>query len=71
MKKLIALALVMLMAAVCLSACSDRIMTTVDATEAPAVTEAPTAEPLVEATDELLPEATDEVVTEDAEVTLP
>lgn len=71
MKKLIALTLVMMMAAVCLSACSDKTMTTVDATEAPVVSAAPTATeaPVVEATDEALPQAT--VAAEDAETVLP
>lgn len=72
MKKLIALTLVMMMAAVCLSACSDKMMTTTPATEAPVATAAPTATAEPAATDEAMPQATEgTVVTEDAEVTLP
>ena len=70
MKKLIALTLVMMMAAVCLSACSDKMMTTTPATEAP--TAAPTATAAPAATEDVLPQATEgAVITEDAEVTLP
>ena len=69
MKKLIALTLVMIMAAVCLSACTDKMITTTPATEAPVVTAAPTATAEPAATAEVMPEAT--AVTEDAEVTLP
>ena len=72
MKKLIALTLVMILAALCLSACSDKMMTTTPATEAPIATAAPTATAMPETTDEAMPEATEgAVVTEDAEVTMP
>ena len=72
MKKLIALTLAMMMAAVCLSACTDKTMTTTPATEAPIVTAAPTATTAPMATEDAMPEATEgAVVTEDAEVTLP
>ena len=72
MKKLIALTLAMMMAAVCLSACTDKTMTTTPATEAPIVTTAPTATTAPMATEDAMPEATEgTVVTEDAEVTMP
>ena len=72
MKKLIALTLAMMMAAVCLSACTDKTMTTTPATEAPIVTTAPTATTAPMATEDAMPEATEgTVVNEDAEVTLP
>lgn len=72
MKKLIALTLAMMMAAVCLSACTDKTMTTTPATEAPIVTAVPTATAEPAATEEAMPQATEgAVVTEDAEVTMP
>jgi len=72
MKQLIALTLAMMLAAVCLSACSDKTMTTTPATEAPVITAAPTATTAPMATDEAMPQATEGAsVTEDAEVTLP
>jgi len=72
MKKLIALAMAMMLAAVCLSACSSKTMTTVDATEAPVITAAPTATAEPAATEEAMPQATaGAAATEDAEVTLP
>ena len=72
MKKLIALTLALVISAVCLSACSDKTMTTTPATEAPVITTAPTATTAPAATDDAMPQATEgAAVTEDAEVTLP
>lgn len=51
MKKIIALVLVMLLAAMGLSACSGKTLTTVTATDAPAVTEVPVVATEVPATD--------------------
>ena len=52
MKKMLALALVMLMIAACMSACSTKTTTTTTATEAPAATSIPIAtQPPVENTE--------------------